>query len=103
MVAPGVSPTTGGREQDAARQELIALRLTGLEIGALIVVAGIALSVSLYQNNCATIQRLLRMEETLNWVRLSQRFPVRVVLEDSAPAFPFRMGATAVVTIQGDR
>jgi len=103
MVAPGVSPTTGGREQDAARQELIALRLTGLGIGALIVVAGIALSVSLYQNNCATIQRLLRMEETLNWVRLSQRFPVRVVLEDSAPAFPFRMGATAVVTIQGDR
>jgi multidrug resistance efflux pump len=58
---------------------------------------------ALYQNNGATIQGLPQVEETLNWVRLSQRFPVRVVLEDSDPAFPFRSGATAVVTIQGDR
>ena len=58
---------------------------------------------ALYQNNGATIQGLPQVEETLNWVRLSQRFPVRVVLEDIDPAFPFRMGATAVVTIQGDR
>ena len=59
---------------------------------------------ALYQNNGATIQGLPQVEETLNWVRLSQRFPVRVVLEDkNDPAFPFRMGATAVVTIQGDR
>lgn len=57
---------------------------------------------ALYQNNGATVQGLPQVEETLNWVRLSQRFPVRVVLEDSEPAFPFRMGATAVVTIQGD-
>jgi membrane fusion protein, multidrug efflux system len=58
---------------------------------------------ALYQNNGATVQGLPQIEETLNWVRLSQRFPVRVVLEDVDPAFPFRMGATAVVTIQGDR
>jgi membrane fusion protein, multidrug efflux system len=58
---------------------------------------------ALYQNNGATIQGLPQVEETLNWVRLSQRFPVRVILEDkNDPAFPFRMGATAVVTIQGD-
>jgi multidrug efflux system membrane fusion protein len=59
---------------------------------------------ALYQNNGATIQGLPQVEPTLNWVRLSQRFPVRVILEDkNDPAFPFRMGATAVVTIQGDR
>ncbi len=58
---------------------------------------------ALYQNNGATIQGLPQVEPTLNWVRLSQRFPVRVILEDrNDPAFPFRMGATAVVTIQGD-
>ncbi len=58
---------------------------------------------ALYQNNGATIQGLPQIEETLNWVRLSQRFPVRVILEESDPAFPFRMGATAVVTIHGDQ
>ncbi|HVN89278.1 MAG TPA: HlyD family efflux transporter periplasmic adaptor subunit [Candidatus Binataceae bacterium] len=57
---------------------------------------------ALFQNNGATVQGLPQVEETLNWVRLSQRFPVRVVLEDSDPALPFRMGSTAVVTIQGD-
>ena len=58
---------------------------------------------ALYQNNGASIEGLPRVEETLNWVRLSQRFPVRIILEHSNPAFPLRMGATAVVTIQGDR
>jgi membrane fusion protein, multidrug efflux system len=58
---------------------------------------------ALYQNNGATVEGLPRVEETLNWVRLSQRFPVRIVLDRGDPAFPFRQGATAVVTIQGDR
>ncbi len=58
---------------------------------------------ALYQNNGASIQGLPQVEETLNWVRLSQRFPVRIVLEGGGAAFPFRMGATAVVTIKGDR
>jgi multidrug resistance efflux pump len=58
---------------------------------------------ALFQNNGASVQGLPEVEETLNWVRLSQRFPVRIVLESGAPAFPFRMGATAVVTIKGDR
>lgn len=38
---------------------------------------------------------------TLNWVRLARRFPVRVRLTDADPERPFRMGATAVVTIRG--
>jgi membrane fusion protein, multidrug efflux system len=58
---------------------------------------------ALYQDNGATVQGLPQVEETLNWVRLSQRFPVRIVLERGDPAFPFRQGATAVVTIQGGR
>jgi multidrug efflux system membrane fusion protein len=52
---------------------------------------------ALYQNNGASVQGLPQVEETLNWVRLSQRFPVRVVLEPGDTAFPYRMGATAVV------
>ena len=42
-----------------------------------------------------------RTAPTLNWVRLSQRFPVRITLKDRDPKHPFRMGETAVVTIQG--
>ena len=59
---------------------------------------------ALYQNNGATVEGLPDVEETLNWVRLSQRFPVRIILEGGGdPRFPFRMGATAVVTVQGNR
>jgi membrane fusion protein, multidrug efflux system len=36
---------------------------------------------------------------TVNWVRLPQRFPVRVDIMDPDPAFPLRMGQTAVVSI----
>jgi membrane fusion protein, multidrug efflux system len=58
---------------------------------------------ALYQTNGATVEGLPDVEATLNWVRLSQRFPVRIVLDGRDPAFPFRMGSTAVVTIQGYR
>jgi multidrug efflux system membrane fusion protein len=58
---------------------------------------------ALYQQNGASVEGLPQVETTLNWVRLSQRFPVRIVLEDRDPKFPFRTGTTAVVTIQGYR
>ena len=58
---------------------------------------------ALYQPNGASVEGLPQVDATLNWVRLSQRFPVRIVLEDRDPKFPFRMGNTAVVTIQGYR
>jgi membrane fusion protein, multidrug efflux system len=58
---------------------------------------------ALYQQNGATIEGLPQVEPTLNWVRLSQRFPVRIVLDSRDPRHPFRMGATAVVTIEGYR
>ncbi|MGD9763847.1 MAG: biotin/lipoyl-binding protein [Candidatus Binatia bacterium] len=56
---------------------------------------------ALYQQNGATVGVLPAVEPTLNWVRLAQRFPVRIVLEESDPAHPFRMGQTAVVTVRG--
>lgn len=39
----------------------------------------------------------------LDWVRLAQRFPVRLVLDPENPAQPYRMGATATVIIFMDR
>jgi multidrug resistance efflux pump len=58
---------------------------------------------ALYQQNGATVGVLPAIEPTLNWVRLAQRFPVRIVLEESDPERPFRMGQTAVVTVRGRR
>ncbi|HVB80646.1 MAG TPA: biotin/lipoyl-binding protein [Candidatus Binataceae bacterium] len=57
---------------------------------------------ALYQSNGGTVAGLANVAPTLNWVRLAQRFPVRITLEDGDPRFPFRMGATAVVTIDGE-
>jgi membrane fusion protein, multidrug efflux system len=57
---------------------------------------------ALYQENGATVAGLPNVAPTLNWVRLAQRFPVRITLDGQAPEFPFRMGATAVVTIEGN-
>lgn len=39
-------------------------------------------------------------DPTLDWVRLAQRFPVRIILDPFDPAFPYRMGATATVIVQ---
>jgi membrane fusion protein, multidrug efflux system len=55
----------------------------------------------LFQPNGSTVAGLPEVEETLNWVRLNQRFPVRIVLKPADDAHPYRMGQTAVVTIRG--
>ena len=56
----------------------------------------------LFQQNGATIAGPPNVEETLNWVRLNQRFPVRIVLKRADSDHPFRMGQTAIVTIRGE-
>ncbi len=56
----------------------------------------------LFQENGATVAGLPNVEETLNWVRLNQRFPVRILLKRGDKDRPFRMGQTAVVTIRGE-
>jgi multidrug efflux system membrane fusion protein len=58
---------------------------------------------AIYQSDGSTVGVLPVVEPTLNWVRLAQRFPVRILLEDPDPQHPFRMGATAVVTVRGER
>jgi multidrug efflux system membrane fusion protein len=58
---------------------------------------------ALYQENGASVGVLPSIEPSLNWVRLAQRFPVRIALEEQDPAHPFRMGQTAVVTVTGTR
>ncbi len=56
----------------------------------------------LFRANGATVSGLPNVEETLNWVRLNQRFPVRIVLNRGDKDHPFRMGQTAVVTIRSE-
>jgi multidrug resistance efflux pump len=46
---------------------------------------------------------LLQVKPTLNWVRLSQCFPVRIILGPNNPEWPFRTGQAAVVTIESYR
>ena len=41
------------------------------------------------------------VRQTLNWVRLANRFQVRIRLVERDAEYPFRMGTTAVVTIRG--
>jgi membrane fusion protein, multidrug efflux system len=48
-----------------------------------------------------TVGVLPDVQQTLNWVRLANRFQVRVRLEEQDAERPFRMGTTAVVTILG--
>jgi multidrug efflux system membrane fusion protein len=56
---------------------------------------------ALYQTNGASVGTLPDVAPTLNWVRLAQRFPVRITLDERHPDKPFRMGASAVVTVKG--
>lgn len=41
---------------------------------------------------------LPRVKRTINWVRVAQRFPVKILVEDPDPEL-FRIGASAVVTL----
>ena len=63
------------------------------------VVQGIAWSV--LSPSGQTTGLLPKIDPTLNWARLAQRIPVRIILDASPPDAPFRMGMTAVVTIKG--
>lgn len=53
---------------------------------------------AIYQPVGASIEALPGVPPTLDWVRLAQRFPVRIVLED-APDCSLHSGATATVRI----
>ena len=53
---------------------------------------------ALYQQDGATVGVLPEVSPTLDWVRLAQRFPVRIVIE-SEPQRPLRMGETMSVIV----
>jgi len=63
------------------------------------VVQGIAWSI--LSPSGQTVGVLPKIDPTLNWARLAQRIPVRIILDAPAPGAPFRMGMTAVATITG--
>ena len=52
------------------------------------------------QENNVEIKGLPFVKRDLNWVRIAQRFPVRIEIENPDPKI-FRMGTTAVTTIVG--
>jgi multidrug efflux system membrane fusion protein len=58
---------------------------------------------ALFQANGASQKTLPDVKPTLNWVRLAQRFPVRITLEPFDPKYPYRMGGTvtAIVKTEG--
>ena len=55
---------------------------------------------ALYQPNGATQQTLPDVKPTLNWIRLAQRFPVRITLEPFDSKYPYRMGATVTAIVK---
>jgi multidrug resistance efflux pump len=57
---------------------------------------------ALYQANGATQQSLPDVKPTLNWVRLAQRFPVRITLAPFDETYPYRMGATVTAIVKTD-
>jgi multidrug resistance efflux pump len=63
-------------------------------------VEGIGWGVS--QANSGSVAGLPNVEETLNWVRLNQRFPVRILMKPTDANHPYRIGQTAVVTVRGE-
>jgi multidrug efflux system membrane fusion protein len=63
------------------------------------VVQGIAWSVLSPSGQATGL--LPKIDPTLNWARLAQRIPVRIILDTPPPDAPFRMGMTAVATITG--
>jgi len=50
--------------------------------------------------NGTSVNGLPRVERSLDWIRLAARFPVRIKVEN--PDDSFRIGASAVATVQGN-
>lgn len=54
---------------------------------------------ALYDPDQGSIGVLPTVSPTLDWVRLAQRFPVRIVMDPSPEQSPYRMGATATAIV----
>lgn len=62
------------------------------------VIQGIGWAIDLADGRNIPGTDLPRVDQTFDWVRLAQRFPVRIILEDG-PDVPIRMGETAAVIV----
>jgi multidrug efflux system membrane fusion protein len=65
------------------------------------IVEGVSPAVQSQDDN-VEIKGLPFVKRDLNWVRIAQRFPVRIEIQNPDPGI-FRMGTTAVTTIKGFR
>jgi multidrug efflux system membrane fusion protein len=65
------------------------------------IVQGLGWAVAL--DDGSSVGVLPEVKRTVNWVRLAQRIPVRIKLDEPDPDRPYRMGMSAVVTIRGGR
>ncbi len=62
------------------------------------VIQGVGWAIDLADGRNIPGTDLPRVDQTFDWVRLAQRFPVRIILEDG-PDVPIRMGETAAVIV----
>ena len=85
------------RIQPGMRAEVWLLACPGRPIEG--VVQGVGKAI--YQSVGASTDALADVPPTLDWVRLAQRFPVRIILEET-PDCSFHSGGTATVIIHGD-
>ena len=60
-------------------------------------VEGIAWGVQ--NENDAVYAGLPQIDKTTNWIRLAQRFPVKILLDSQQISVPLRVGTTAIVTV----
>ncbi|MFA6033554.1 MAG: HlyD family secretion protein [Myxococcota bacterium] len=57
----------------------------------------------IFQPDGATIGLLPKVSPEVDWVKLAQRFPVRIVFEGGVPPVQMRIGSSAVVTVKTGR
>ncbi|MDX2226032.1 MAG: HlyD family secretion protein [Verrucomicrobiae bacterium] len=57
----------------------------------------------IYQSDGSTVDLLPKVDPTVDWVRLANRFVVRIDFREVDPAFPLRIGATGVVIVETGR
>jgi len=58
---------------------------------------------AIYQEDGATVQMLPKIDPTVDWVRLANRYNVRIHIKNLDKNKPLRIGATGVVVVDSDR
>jgi membrane fusion protein, multidrug efflux system len=83
---------TAGAEADLYLQSQPGKHFRGTVVG---------LGWAVLPDNGTSVGGLPQVQRSLDWIRLAARFPVRIQVED--PDDSFRLGASAVATVQGGR